>query len=67
MYIFKMIASVGSGAEDIKYLSIFTLFDPNGLIVNDSHALIKITLLLIGAFALYPIGISAFCKKDLHI
>ncbi len=67
MYVIKMIASVGGGAENIKYLSIFTLFDPNGLVVSDSNALIKIMFLLIGAFVFYPIGITVFCKKDLHI
>lgn len=67
MYVIKMIASVGGDAENIKYLSIFTLFDPNGLVVNDSNALIKIAFLLIGALVLYPIGIAVFCRKDLHI
>lgn len=67
MYVIKMIASVGGGAENIKYLSFFTLFDPNGLVVNDSDALIKILFLLIGALVFYPIGIAVFCKKDLHI
>lgn len=67
MYVIQMIANVGGDAENIKYLSIFTLFDPNGLVVNDSNALIKILFLLIGALVCYPIGIAVFCRKDLHI
>lgn len=67
MYIFKMIASVGSGAESIKYFSVFTLFDPNGLVASDGHALVKMLFLLIGAFVIYPVGIAVFCRKDLHI
>ena len=67
MYVIKMIANVGKGAENIKYLTIFTLFDPNGLVANDSNALIKVLFLLIGALVFYPIGTAIFCRKDLHI
>lgn len=67
MYVINMIASVGGSAENIKYLTFFTLFDPNGLVVNDSNALIKVLFLLIGALVFYPVGIAVFCEKDLHI
>ncbi len=67
MYLFQMIANVGSSAEGLKYLSIFTLFDPNGLAAGESSALIKMVTLLAGSIVLYPIGIAAFCRKDLHI
>lgn len=67
MYVFQMIANVGDGADAIKYLSVFTLFDPNGLVAFESSALLKILCLLIGALVLYAIGAAAFCRKDLHI
>lgn len=67
MYVIKMIASVEGSAENIKYLSIFTLFDPNGLVVNDSGALIKLLFLLVGSLIFYPIGMAVFSRKDLHI
>lgn len=67
MYLFKMIANVGKGAENVKYLSVFTLFDPNGLVANDSHALLQMMVLLVGALILYPVGIAVFCRKDLYI
>lgn len=67
MYVFQMLASAGSGIGYMKYLSIFTLFDPNELIAFESNALLKIIILLMAAFVFYSIGTAAFCKKDLHI
>ena len=67
MYLFQMIANVGSSAEGLKYLSIFTLFDPNGLAAGESDAVLKMVALLAGSIILYPIGIVVFCRKDLHI
>lgn len=67
MYLFKMLSSVGEGAEYAKYLSVFTLFDPNGLVAMDHGAWLKVLVLLVGALVLYPLGITVFCKKDLHI
>lgn len=67
MYVFQMIASVGDGAQFLKYLSAFTLFDPNGLAAFARGALLKAGVLLLGALLLYPAGVAVFCKKDLHI
>lgn len=67
MYVFQMVANVGDGARFMKYFSAFTLFDPNGLADFANGALLKAAILLLGALALYPAGIAAFCKKDLHI
>lgn len=67
MYLLQMIANVGSKAENLKYLSVFTLFDPNGLVAHQNGVLLKVILLLVGALVLYPIGVAVFCKKDLHI
>ena len=53
--------------EGLKYLSIFTLFDPNGLAAGESDAVLKMVALLVGSIILYPIGIAVFCRKDLHI
>lgn len=65
MYVLQMIASVGGSAA--KYFTAFSLFDPNGLAAHDSSALVKLLILLLGALVLYPAGIAAFCRKDLHI
>lgn len=67
MYVFKMIASIGDGAKNVKYLSIFTLFEPNGLVANDSSSLLNLVFLLLIALVLYPLGTAIFCRKDLHI
>lgn len=67
MYVFQMIANVGDDADAIKYLSVFTLFDANGLVAFESSALLKSLCLLLGSLVFYAIGAAAFCRKDLHI
>lgn len=67
MYMFQMAANVGEGAKNLKYVTFFTCFDPNGLVRSQSDALVKMILLLVGAVLLFAAGASIFCKKDLHI
>lgn len=67
MYILQMLANVGESAEKAKYFSVFTLFDPEGIVAGESFANTGIIILLIGAIALYAAAITVFSKKDLHI
>lgn len=67
MYLFQMIGNVSEKAEVIKSFTIFTLFDPNGLAAGEGEAFLKCMILLVTGLVLYPIGITVFCKKDLHI
>lgn len=67
MYILQMLANAGEGAEGIRYFTFFTLFNANGIAANESGAVMGALVLLICAIALYAIGITVFCKKDLHI
>ncbi len=67
MYVFQMVANVGDGARFMRYFSAFSLFDPNGLAAFAQGALLKAVILMLAALVLYPAGIAAFCKKDLHI
>lgn len=50
-----------------KYFTFFTLFDANGIAAGESSAFIGTLALLIGAVTLYTIGVTVFCKKNLHI
>ena len=62
-----MLANSGGKAENAKYFTAFTLFDANGLAAGETAALGGAFALLAGAVALYAIGITVFCRKDLHI
>ncbi len=67
MYVLQMLANAGEKADVMKHFTFFTLFDANGIVAGESGAVIGSLTLLIGAIALYAIGIIVFCKKDLHI
>lgn len=67
MYVLQMLANSGGKAENAKYFTAFTLFDANGLAAGETAALGGAFALLAGAVALYAIGITVFCRKDLHI
>lgn len=67
MYVLQMLANVGKDAETAKYLTFFTLYDPDGIISGDCNAMIGAVILLVGSIVLYAIGISVFSQKDIHI
>lgn len=67
MYVLQMLANVGEKAEKAKYFSVFTLFDPNGIVTGENNAMMGMAVLLIGAILLFGSGIVVFSHKDLHI
>lgn len=67
MYVLQMLANAGEKAEKIKYFSLFTLFDPEGIVAGENGATISVVVLLLGAIGLFAMGIIVFDKKDLHI
>ena len=67
MYILQMLANVGEKAEAAKYFSLFTLFDPEGIVAGDTNAIICVGVLLAGAVVLFTLGVVIFSKKDLQI
>ena len=67
MYVLQMLANTGGKAENAKYFTFFTLFDPGRIIAGHKEALTGSMILLAGAILLYSLGIVIFSKKDLHI
>ena len=67
MYVLKMLSNLGGNAENAKYFTFFTLFDPNGIVAGNSGAITGMIVLLIGAVILFTAGIAVFCRKDLNI
>jgi ABC-2 type transport system permease protein len=67
MYIIQMLANMGGSAENAKYATFFTLFNPDGLVAGEAEAIWGIVALFIGACLLFIAAITVFSKKDLHI
>lgn len=67
MYIIKMLANMGGSSEKMKYLTFFSLFNPEGLAAGEAEAFIYAAILFVGAIVMFALGITAFSKKDLHI
>lgn len=67
MYVLQMLANAGEKAEKVKYVTFFTLFQPNGIAAGEERALLGAAVLLIGAIIFFFSGIYTFCSKDLHI
>jgi ABC-2 type transport system permease protein len=67
MYILQMLANTGGSAEEFKYATFFTLFNPDELIAGETSAVVGAIILLVGAIILFTVGTAVFDKKDLHI
>lgn len=67
MCVLQMLANTGGKAENIKYATFFTLFNPDKLVAGESAAIWGIVVLLLGAVILFTAAIQIFIRKDLHI
>lgn len=67
MYILQMLSNTGGNAENAKYATFFTLFNPDGILAGKTSSIAGVIILLVGAAALFVTSICAFSKKDLHI
>lgn len=67
MYILTMLANAGEQARAARYFSLFTLFDPKGIVAGDTGAVWGVLVLLLGALVLYSLSVIIFSRKDLHI
>lgn len=66
-FLLKMIANNGGVAENAKYATFFTLFNPEKLSMLDGGAIAGIIALFIGAVTLFFAAIALFSRRDLHI
>jgi len=67
MYIIQMLANTGGNAENFKYATFFTLYNPDNLIAGETSAIIGIITLFLCAVILFVCGIAVFSKRDLHV
>ncbi|MEG0265408.1 MAG: ABC transporter permease subunit [Erysipelotrichaceae bacterium] len=66
-YLIQMLANMGGNLENLKYATIFTLFNSEQLIACNCDAYYKLILLIILAFLSFSSGIYIFKKKDMPL
>lgn len=66
-YIIQMLANTGDKFENLKYASIFTLFNPTDVISGAHRVGLCFTILGAIAVILYGAGIWVFSKRDLPL
>ncbi len=66
-YLIEMLANIGGRLENLKYFTIFTLFDTDLIMAGDSKSYIMMAVLLLLAVIFYILGIKCFEKRDLPI
>jgi len=66
LFLIQMLANLGGKLTNLKYFTIFTLFNTNDIIVGKSIVL-NVLILVAVAIALYGIGIFIFSKRDLPV
>lgn len=67
MYVIQMLANMGGKLENLKYLTIFSLFDPVSFIAQDEYSIICMIVLFAGSMILLIATSYIFKHKDLHI
>lgn len=67
MFVLQMLANSGEQAEFAIYLTVFSLFNPSGIIALETWAVINIAIMFVAAAILYVFSVVVFKKKDLHI
>lgn len=65
-FLFQLIGQVSESLEEIKYLSLNTLFDTKAILNGEGYMLGFIILTVVG-IVLYAIGIRIFQQKDLPL
>lgn len=66
-FIIQMAANAGDKYANAKYLTFFTLFNPDEIIAGEASAIWGIVSLFAGAIILFLGAITIFTRKDLHI
>lgn len=67
MFILKMLANTGGAAENFKYVTFFSLYSPDKLILQNPAYWWGVLTLLVGAFILFILSVVIFKNKNLNI
>ena len=66
-YLVQMLANMGGKLADLKYATIFTLFNPKAIIAGDTSAWWMCGALVVIGAIFFVIGIARFEKRDLPL
>ncbi len=66
-FLIQMLVNMGGKLADLKYVTIFTLFQPNGLLAGTGEAYAGICVLVLVGAALYIAGMIVFRKRNLPL
>lgn len=67
MYILQLLAQAGDKTKAFKYITFFTLYDPDAIAAGESGAMGGPLILLVGAALLYAAAITVFTRRDLSV
>jgi ABC-2 type transport system permease protein len=62
-----MLSNTGDKADGFKYITFFSLFNPNGIINGDALSVVGIFVMLAIGVSLFVGSVMVFNKKDLYI
>ncbi|WP_066715606.1 ABC transporter permease subunit [Clostridium sp. Marseille-P299] len=66
-YVIQMLANMGDKLEFLKYVTIFTLFQPSDVLEGKSSVILSYAILASISIACYLIGTYQFSKRDLPL
>ena len=66
-FLIRMLANMGGRLEKLKYVTVFTLFDPIGLFRGDGAAYADAAVLLALGLGFYALGTAVFSRRDLPL
>lgn len=67
MFVLQMLANAGEKARALRYVTFFTLFQPDGILAGEAYAFAGAGVLLLVGIALYLAAIAIFCRKNLSL
>lgn len=67
MYIIQMLANVGDKMANLKYLTVFSLFDPDQFITYDPMAFWSLAAMFLAVIIMIIAAVQIFKNKDLHV
>ena len=66
-YLVQMLSNMGDKLENLKYATIFTLFDGDALLIGESRAIVMSGILLMIGILFFELGKYRFQKRDLPL
>ncbi|MDL2220521.1 ABC transporter permease [Eubacteriales bacterium OttesenSCG-928-N14] len=66
-YLLQMVANLGGPMAWAKYLTIFTLFDPDGIVAGNSTAFVMMGALFVLGIVCFTVANRVFIRRDLPV